>query len=123
MPGYATIDNLRDRYAGTITTDQQTYAETLLDDAFDVIVEEVPAIPDRLDANETGLLNKIIRIQCAMVGRVLQNPNGYLTESVDEYTYRYDSAVSAGRLYLADDELGSLTPARGRGKSFSIRPA
>lgn len=55
------------------------------------------------------------RVVASMVIRVMKNPNGYLTETVDDYSYRRDSAVSSGALYLSDAELADLIPSdRGR---------
>lgn len=59
-----------------------------------------------------------------MVRRFLLNPDGWLQESeaIDDYRRdrRRDSAVSAGLLYVTDDELAKLLPRRRR-RSFSIR--
>ena len=45
-----------------------------------------------------------------MVLRVLRNPNGVRQESIDDYTWIRDNAVSAGLLYVADDEVENLSP-------------
>ena len=63
------------------------------------------------------------RIVSTMVIRVLKNPDGLLTETIDDYTYRRDSAVSAGALYVSGEELDQLrTPRRRRRRgAFSIK--
>lgn len=59
-----------------------------------------------------------------MVRRYLINPDGWLQESeaIDDYRRdrRRDSAVSAGLLYVTDDEIGRLMPRRRR-RAFTIR--
>lgn len=124
MTRYASVNDLQARFSGTIDPGQTSWAGTLLDDAYDVIVDQVPGIPDRLRTDADGtLLRRLIRVQCSMVVRVLQNPNGYLTETVDDYTYRRDSTVSTGQLYLAEDELDSLRVTRKRRTAFSVIPS
>lgn len=67
-----------------------------------------------------------VRVVAEMVRRYLLNPESWLeeTEKLDDYsaTRRRDSAVSAGSLYVSDDEIASLLPFgwRRRG-AFSIR--
>jgi hypothetical protein len=66
----------------------------------------------------------LIQVQCAMVLRVLNNPDGKYEESGDDYSYKRDSAVSTGALYLSDAEALLL----GVGDSdsdgaWTIRPA
>ena len=63
------------------------------------------------------------RIVSTMVIRVLKNPDGLLTETIDDYTYRRDSAVSAGALYVSGEELDQLRPPRPRRRrgAFSIK--
>jgi hypothetical protein len=58
-----------------------------------------------------------------MALRVLRNPNGVRQWSVDDYSETRDSALSAGSLYVSDDEAALLsgTAARRRG-AFSVAP-
>lgn len=57
-----------------------------------------------------------------MVLRVLRNPNGYRSVAIDDYNRTIDSALSAGRLYLSEDEAALLAPPRRRlGHVRSVR--
>jgi hypothetical protein len=58
-----------------------------------------------------------------MVLRVLNNPEGKLQETIDDYTYRLDQSVSTGALYLSDAESSLLTSSGGSDGAFTIRPA
>lgn len=55
-----------------------------------------------------------VRVVADMVHRYLLNPEAWLeeTEKIDDYgvTKRRDSAVSAGLLYVSDDEIAKLLP-------------
>lgn len=63
----------------------------------------------------------VVRVVCAIVLRLLRNPEGKLEESIDDYRYRRDQLVSSGALHVTDDELADLSPRVGRG-AFTIRP-
>jgi hypothetical protein len=108
---------------GPLNEAQTATIEALISDAQNIlggaldgagIVAPEP-LPERLSA-------AYVRIVATMVVRVLRNPDGKLQETLDDYSYRRDSAVSAGLLYVSDDELAQLRPdtfRRHRG-AFSI---
>lgn len=106
-----------------LTPDEVSIIATVIDDARDIL---------ELAAEEAGItaimpgddrrVRTYIRIVSTMVIRVLKNPDGLLTETIDDYTYRRDSAVSAGALYVSDSELDGIRPIDGRRRrgAFSI---
>lgn len=52
-------------------------------------------------------------IALEVVARAYRNPGGYSSETVDDYTYRRDTATRSAGVYLTADEraeLGSLNP-------------
>ena len=49
-----------------------------------------------------------------MVLRVLRNPNAKRQESLDDYSYTIDTALSSGELYISDREMALLAPAGAR---------
>jgi hypothetical protein len=65
----------------------------------------------------------VIQVQCAMVLRVMNNPEGKLEETSDDYTYRLDQAVSTGALYLSDAETLLLGSSGGSETAFTIKRA
>lgn len=95
----------------TLTEAELTVGETLLGDAWTVVLSAKPNVADRLSAEPPNPLFKSLVVQtlCAMVLRVLSNPAGKLEERQDDYQYRLDSAVSSGALYLSDAELARLS--------------
>ena len=108
-----------------LTANESTVATQLIEDATDELEEALEDLG--LSATDfpadSRNARKYVRTIATMVKRVLVNLEGYLTETIDDYTYRFDSAVSSGALYLADDELNNFRPkARRRGSAFTIRP-
>lgn len=122
----ASATDLQNRSLRTLTEREASVGATLLDDAFNMIVAAKPSVADRLDALPQDLVfTALVRqIVCAMVLRVLNNPDGKLEEQGDDYRYRLDAAVSTGALYVSDAELGRLaegdTVTDG---AFTIRPS
>lgn len=113
MASPATITDLMERSFRPLTEPEQQVGLTLLEDAWNLIVTNRPHAADRI--SEPTYLALVKQIQCAMVLRVIRNPDGFLSEQIDDYTYRRDSAVSDGSLYLSDAELALL----GAGASVS----
>lgn len=74
--------------------------------------ETVPAlIPARVKA-----------ITLEVAARSVRNPNGYSSETVDDYTYRRDADTRQAGVYLTAAERAELLGAIGLGSSFrSVR--
>lgn len=115
MADFATVDDLAARLLGRdLTEDERAKVPNLIADASAIMREQVPDIDARQPATATGVC-------CAMVLRVVLNPEGKRQQSVDDYSYTTDSARSSGELYLTAQELAQLQPAVG-GRAFSIVP-
>ena len=70
---------------------------------------------------DTALLDQAVLdyvVREAVTAR-LRNPEGYQSESIDDYTYRWGS--SAGRVAILDEWWRMLSPSSGTG-AFTIRP-
>jgi hypothetical protein len=106
-----------------LTPEEANIIASVIADAQDIleVAAEDAGIPE-VTAGDGRRVRAYVRLVATMVIRVLRNPDGFLTETIDDYTYRRDSAVSAGALYLSDDELGQLRPVGGprRRSSFTI---
>lgn len=125
--GPAIGNDLLSRSLRTLTPQELAVGEQLLEDAWTLIVASRPSIADRIEApGSDGTRTKalVVQIQVAMVLRVLNNPDGKLQEQIDDYSWRRDSAVSTGLLYVSDAELGLLGSGDGASDgAFTIRPA
>lgn len=106
MAGPATINDLKARSFRPLSEQEETVGGVLLEDAWALILGQLPSAGDRL--TDTGFVSLVKQVQCAMVLRVIKNPDGLLSEQIDDYQYRRDSAISTGALYLSDDERALL---------------
>lgn len=111
-----------------LTPEEASIVDQVIEDAQDILeteAEDAGFSPiDESNPGDARRARAYRRAVASMVIRVLKNPDGLLSETIDNYTYRRDSAVSAGVLYVADDELARLRPAttRPRRGAFSIFP-
>lgn len=122
----ATTADLSARSFRTLTTQELSVGGTLLGDAWAMVLTARPSVGARIDAAPADpvFVPVVKQILCAMVLRVLNNPDGKLEESQDDYRYRLDSAVSTGALYISDAELARLSDGDSVSDgAWSIRPS
>jgi hypothetical protein len=105
--------DVADRLGRDLTDIEVRKAGALLSDATALIL-------DRFPWYATAPTQTSKSVCCAMVMRVLQNPEGKRSETIDDYSYTIDSARSAGELYMTENEVDSLTPVSRA--AFSIVP-
>lgn len=119
MADFATVDDVNARLLGRdLTTAEQAKVPNLLADASAIMRREVPGLDDPAPP-ETA-----VGVCCAMVLRVVTNPEGKRQQSIDDYSYTTDSARSTGLLYLSVDERELLQPKTSAAScAFSITPA
>lgn len=106
MTGPATITDLTARSFRPLTAQEEQVGAVLLEDAWNLILRYRPNAEEKL--TDPAFRTLVVQVQCAMVLRVVKNPDGLLSEQIDDYTYRRDSAVSDGSLYISDAELALL---------------
>lgn len=107
-----------------LTAEESPVAEALIDDAWAVLLATVPDVDARMASGATSR-ELVISVVSAMVLRVLRNPNGIRSWSVDDYSETRDNSVAAGSLFVSPDEVALLT---GRASStrrgaFSVAPS
>ena len=112
-----TLDELAS-YPGTEGIPPAT-AELLRDLTFGLIYELVPA-----EVAEASTLARSIALEAT--ARAYRNPNGYASETVDDYTYRRPTVTASSGVYLTADERSQLlalstTTARPRVRSVRLR--
>ncbi|MER6435428.1 hypothetical protein ABT275_03565 [Streptomyces sp. NPDC001185] len=108
----ATLQDLADRLGRDLTESEERRATAWLDDAEALILSRFP----QYGTTPTALSKKVA---CAMVLRVLTNPDGKRQEAIDDHSYTIDSSRSRGEVYLSDEEAAELRPQPGGG-AFSI---
>ncbi|WNI16619.1 hypothetical protein [Actinacidiphila sp. ITFR-21] len=119
MSDFATVDDVNNRLIGRDLTDtERTKVAVRISDASAIMRREVPGLDDP-EPPETA-----VGVCCAMVLRVVLNPEGKRQQSIDDYSYTTDSSRSTGELYLSDGERELLQPSTGpASRAFSITPA
>lgn len=117
---YATPDDVEKRIGRTLTQVQREQVQAWLDDVEALIKTRIPDL-DALVTAGTIPLEIIVMVECEAVIRKARNPDGKLTERIDDYSWTRDTSTSSGALYLTDDEWGLLTP-DASANAFTIRP-
>lgn len=118
MANPATVADIEARWR-SLSTAEQVNAEAFLDDAWWMLTARRPSLEADMTAGTVSTGN-VTRVITAMVLRVLRNPDGKLSESIDDYQYTRDRLVSSGALYVTADELADVTPG-GRRQTGSVR--
>jgi hypothetical protein len=122
MANPATTADLAARWR-PLTAAETTVGTTLLADAYGMLVRRVPNLDARVTANADGFAAVVVRVLATAVLRVMKNPDGKRSESIDDYTWQRDQAISAGVLYFTDDEMADLMPVdpdEKRGGAYSV---
>jgi Phage protein Gp19/Gp15/Gp42 len=117
MPNPATVDDIEARWR-PLSDQERTNAQAFLEDAWWLILGRRPSLEADMTAGTVAMGNAV-RVVSAVVLRLLRNPEGLASESIDDYTYRRDSLTSSGALHITPDELADITP--GRAVKRSVR--
>jgi hypothetical protein len=107
MPSLVIVDDLVARWR-PLTVAETIVANAMINDAMTLLSVRRPTLLADVTA---GLVTQeaVVFVVSAMVLRVLKNPESKRQESIDDYAWTRDTAVSSGALYVSDDELRLLT--------------
>ena len=103
MPGPATITDLKARSFRPLSEQEEMVGAVLLEDAWTLITNQLTHVESR-PVTDASFWSVVKQVQCAMVLRVIKNPDGFQTEQLDDWQGRRDAALSSGELYLSDSE-------------------
>lgn len=117
MQNPAIVADLEARFRPLSDTERDN-AQALLDDAWAILLSHRPTLEAPTPPVSSDLVRAVVS---AMVLRVLRNPEGIRQWSVDDASFTRDNALSAGGLYVSDEELSLLNGGSGSG-AFTIRP-
>ena len=121
MTNPATTADLASRWR-TLSTQETTNGTTFLADAWGMLKRRIPTIEASI-ATDAALSAEVVRVLATAVLRVMKNPDGKRQESIDDYSWTRDQALSAGLLYFTDEELDDLFPGSGvKGRAYSLDP-
>lgn len=118
MTNPATTDDLESRWR-PLSAQEAINGQTFLDDAWLMLRRRFPDLATDV-ATDDDLAADAVRLMTAAVLRVMKNPDGVRQESIDDYSWTRDQAVSAGLLYFSDDEFDSLYPDSNTTGAFSF---
>lgn len=124
MSNPATTDDLGARWR-PLSEQETTNGQTFLEDAWRMLRRRFPDLEAAVAA-DADLSAEVVRVMATAVLRVMMNPEGKRQESIDDYAWTRDQAVSAGVLYFTADELDAIADepdTRGPAFSFSMLPA
>lgn len=118
MNNPALVTDVEARAPRALTDDEKRMAQALLDDGWEQILARVPGVESRLvsGALRPGAVVAVLR---QAVLPVILNPEGYLQESIDDWTGRRDASQSTGKLLISDEDLAALWAIR-TGSAFEI---
>ncbi len=119
MANPASVDDVVARFPGTMTDVQLGQVQALLDDAWEEIIARVPGVEGRLasGALRVGIVVAVLR---QAVIPVLQNAEGFLEESIDDWSGRRDAATSTGKVLFTADDLAPLFAFGSQSQAFEI---
>ena len=120
MANPAQVTDIEARWRA-LSPDESSVATALLADAWAIALVRVPTLQSRLTA---GTLSSelVVAVICAMVLRVMRNPDGKVQEAIDDYSYTRSTSVASGGLYLGTDELGLLAAGGDSTDAYTITP-
>lgn len=120
MANPATTADLVNRWR-PLTAQETVNGQTFLDDAWRMLKRRLSTLEARI-ADDDDLREDVIRVLATAVLRVMKNPDGKRQESIDDYSWTRDQAVSAGLLYISEDDWADLDPGTGTSGAFTITP-
>lgn len=118
---YATLNDVEDRL-GRPTADPVEARQVVawIGDVESLILARIPDFPERIEAGAPSAA-VVTMVVCNAVIRKINNPDGKVSEGVDDYQYRYNEQTRKGELFLTDEEWALLSPA-GQEGAFTIVP-
>lgn len=120
MDPFATPEDI-ERIRGDLDTRERDAADELLEEASARLRVRVRSIDDRI---ADGSLDPVIPkgIVRRMVIDVLNNPEQYVSEQIDDAVYRFDPELLRRRMVPTDDELADMRPPSQRRRPVSSVP-
>lgn len=102
-----------------LTDQEAANAAVFLDDAWALLVGRRPMLPTWVAAGLVDPAN-VTRVLCSIVLRVLKNPDGFVSESIDDWSGSRNPLAADGGLRVTADELADVTPSRMRRRSIRL---
>lgn len=118
---YAVLADVSTRLGRPITdTDEIAQVNAWLGDVEAMILARIPGLADLVAAGNPSA-EVVAMVEANAVIRKIKNPDGKVSEGVDDYNYRLNENSRKGELFLTDEEWALLTPDSANG-AWTIRP-
>jgi|SRR5690625_297595 len=118
---YANLNDVEDRLGRpTVDPVEARQVNAWIGDVESLILARIPDLPERV-AEGVPTAAVVTMVVCNAVIRKINNPDGKVSEGVDDYQYRYNEQTRKGDLFLTDEEWAMLAPASSSG-AFSVTP-
>lgn len=118
---FANLTDVEERLGRPITdSDEVKQVNAWIGDVESLILARIPDLQEKVTAGVPTAAVVSMVVANAVI-RKINNPDGKVSEGVDDYQYRYNEQARKGDLFLTDEEWALLTPAAASG-AFSIRP-
>ena len=119
MP-YATVDDLRERYEGSIAQSSEVPLTRKIEQAERLIRSRLHTeIADWITAGKTTA-EDVQDVVCEMVLRTVRNTTGVTAQSAGPFSQTFDAAVASGKLWLTRENRSQLGLRRTRSASAEI---
>lgn len=103
MATYATFEDVEARFHLPIEDELQSLVEERLEDAEDIIRGRIPDLDDQIISGDIRQ-RTVVRITADAVIRLLNNPDGFSSETDGNYTYMRDQDSTDGRLTILPED-------------------
>jgi hypothetical protein len=118
---YATLSDVSTRLGRPITDAEEIAQVTAwLADVEAMILARIPDL-DELVADGSPSAAVVAMVEANAVIRKIRNPDGKVSEGIDDYNYRLNENARKGELFLTDEEWALLLPGAANG-AWTIRP-
>ena len=98
---YAEVSDVAVRLGRELSPEELTLVQTRLEDVERLILRRIPDLDVQITA---GDLNEddVIQVEADAVGRLVRNPDGFISEGDGNYTYTRDASKVSGCLELQE---------------------
>ena len=115
---YAEVTDVEARWR-PLTESESIVATARLADVLRRIKSRITDLDDRAAA-DADFAADVVQVQVDAVLRLLKNPDGKRAESIDDYSWTRDRALSDGALRITEEEWALLGVATPRRKAYMI---
>lgn len=118
---YATAADVATRWGRELTPEETTMVGVRLEDAERMIRRRIKNLDDQITAGTINV-EDVVQVESDCVLRLARNPEGYVSETDGDYTYKLSEDLAAGTLGITDDEWAILGVTSGGMWMLTPRP-